>query len=128
MGELSKAGWVFLGAGTGAVVRYFIQQVALRCWPVFTWANISINVVGSFLIGVYLAWEGVKPEDHIAYRPLVAIGLLGGFTTFSAFSAETIRLLQQGEKTNAFLYIAGSVSLSIIGCWLGLRLGEAGFR
>ncbi len=117
--DLANAGWVFLGAGTGGVLRFLIQGVANRHFPDFPWGTLAINVFGSFLIGVYLGWESGKPQVG-AWGFLIPTGLLGGFTTFSAFSGESLKLWHAGSKLPAFGYVTGSVLLALGSCALGL--------
>lgn len=112
---------VMLGGGIGAGVRY-----KLGAWvqglggPSFPWGTFLINITGSFLIGLVLrlSLEGaLSPE----WRLFLAVGVLGGYTTFSTFSWETLTLVQQGEWFKAFLYGAGSVMLGFVLVLLAYR-------
>lgn len=93
---------VFVGGGLGALLRYLVSLAVEG--PLATLAD---NVVGSFLIGLMVA----VPAGNL--RLLLAVGLLGGFTTFSAFSLDALRLWQRGEPLLAAAYVAGSVLLSL---------------
>jgi CrcB protein len=112
---------VMLGGAIGAMLRY-----GLGAWvqgflgPGFPWSTFLINITGSFLIGLVLrlSLEGaLSPE----WRLFLAVGMLGGYTTFSTFSWETLTLVQQGEWFKAFLYVAGSVVLGFGLVWLAYR-------
>lgn len=85
----------------------------------FPWATLGVNVLGSFLMGWLFA--ALAP----AWHPLVLAGLLGGFTTFSAFSLDALRLVEAGRPGLAALYAGGSVALSLGACAAGLALGRA---
>jgi len=116
---------VFLGAGLGGVLRHGVNLAALR-WlgPAFPWGTLGVNVAGSFLMGVLAGWLAVKAPGQAAHplRLFLGVGVLGGFTTFSAFSLDAVILWQRGETGLAIAYIGGSVILSIAGLMLGLAL------
>lgn len=113
---------VMLGGAIGAGLRYglgaWIQSVS---GPGFPWSTFLINVTGSFFIGlvIRLNLEGsLSPEARL----LLAVGILGGYTTFSTFSYETLTLVQQGEWLKAFSYAVGSVILGFAAVLLAYRL------
>lgn len=104
---------IFVGAGIGGVARYAVGSwVQAATGPAFPWGTLLINVSGSFLLMlVYGFLEGtVAPPE---WRAFLGIGVLGGFTTFSAFSYETVRLMQDGEWERASVYVLASVVLSV---------------
>ena len=105
---------VALGGAAGSVARFGVG-LALPFPP----ATVVINIVGSSLIG--LVWTMLDPRWH----PLLMVGVLGGFTTFSAFSLETLRLVEMGRMGHALAYVGASVILSLFACWLGMSLGRA---
>jgi len=117
---------VFLGGGLGAIGRYLVGVQALRLLGAgFPWGTLAVNVLGSFamgaLVGAFaLAWS---PSQEL--RAFLTVGLLGGFTTFSAFSADTMLLVERGEGGLAVLYVAASVGLSLGAILLALRLTRA---
>jgi CrcB protein len=116
---------VFLGAGLGGVVRYGVSFLCLRSLgPGFPWGTLGVNVVGSFLMGGLAAWLSLRASDawREPTRLLLATGVLGGFTTFSAFSLDTLVLWEKGDLSLAAAYIAASVALSIIGLAAGLAI------
>lgn len=105
---------VALGGAIGSVLRYL--AVAAFGAP---WAVAAVNVVGSFAMGFLFT-----PAGRLGLSPLLLAGVLGGFTTFSTFSLDTLRLWQSGQTTQAVLYVAGSVGLSLIAVALGAALAK----
>jgi CrcB protein len=119
---------VFLGAGIGGVARYgvgvWLHDAAGAAFP---WGTLFVNISGSFLVAaLYGILEGtvVAPE----WRVFLGIGICGGYTTFSAFSYESIQLLQDGEWNRALLYIFGSLVVSLSAAALGLTLASTLLR
>ena len=93
----------------------------------FPWGTLAINVSGSFLVAaLYALLEGTAASPE--WRVFLGIGFCGGYTTFSAFSYETIELLQDSEWNRALLYIFGSVVLTLSAAALGMGLGSALLR
>ena len=113
---------VAAGAVLGALLRY-LANVAAQHWlgPRFPWATLTVNVVGCFLAGVLLAWllRGTVSE---AARLFWMVGFLGALTTFSAFSVETLALLQSGAASKALLNIALNVAGSLLAVTIGFWL------
>lgn len=114
------------GGAIGAVGRYLVM-IQVRHWlgDGFPWATLTVNVVGSFILGLLiealaLAWS---PSQEL--RVLMTVGLLGAFTTFSTFSMDVALLYERGEVGLALLYVLASVSLSIAGLFAGLHLCRA---
>lgn len=111
---------IFLGGGTGSVLRYCVQ-LALheRIVPYnFPWATFTVNIVGSFLIGMFYA---LSARFNLAtdIRLLLTTGLCGGFTTFSTFSNDSLILLKQGLHGLFLLYVVLSVALGVAAAMLG---------
>ena len=109
------------GGALGAVLRYLWGLMVYRMTGGPTDLPVAImgaNVFGSFLMGVFVVLAAQKGLTH--YAPFVMIGLLGGFTTFSAFSLETVTLLERGAYTHAGIYVVVSVGLSVAGLAAGL--------
>ena len=120
--------FVFLGAGIGGVLRHGLNVAALRAFgPGFPWATLGVNVAGSLLMGLVAGWLEVKAPGDAAHplRLFLATGVLGGFTTFSAFSLDAVVLWQRGETWLAIAYMGGSVILSIAGLLVGLAAVRA---
>ena len=116
---------VALGGALGASLRYLFGVGVFRLLgpQTFPVAILSVNILGSFLMGVFVvlaAQRGLTPLS-----PFVMTGLLGGFTTFSAFSLEAVTLYERGDIGLAAAYVAASVVLSILGLTLGLVLARS---
>jgi len=118
---------VALGGAIGASLRYLAGIGVLRLvgHTPFPLAILSVNVLGSFLMGLFVAAAAHRGLTHLS--PLVATGVLGGFTTFSAFSLEVVTLYERGDLGQAALYVGLSVVLSVGGLMLGLLLGRGIF-
>ena len=114
---------VGVGSFAGGVLRY-ILSVGLsklgRLWA-FPIGIIVINVLGCFLIGVLYGYFKSKATTDPVLPLLLMTGVLGGFTTFSTFSFETVQLLQQNEWLKAAFYVVGSVGLGVVACYWGIR-------
>lgn len=115
---------VALGGALGASLRFLAGVGVLRLigptsFPV---AILSVNVIGSFLMGVFVVLAAQRGLTHLS--PFVMTGLLGGFTTFSAFSLEAVTLYERGDIGQAALYVGLSVVLSIAGLMAGLFLAR----
>lgn len=117
------------GGAVGAGFRYHIGTVALQnLGPAFPWGTWMVNLLGGFLMGV-LAGTLVRftPVDGEPLRLFLGVGVLGGFTTFSAFSLETVNMLMRGQAVGAAAYavssVAGSVLMLVIGLMLTRVLG-----
>lgn len=124
---ISTVSLVALGGACGAVLRYLTGLGVLRLvgHQEFPLAIISVNVIGSFLMGVFVVVAAQKGVTHLS--PLVMTGFLGGFTTFSAFSLETANLIERGALGQAAIYVLLSVGLSVGGLFLGLWLARGVF-
>jgi CrcB protein len=114
---------VALGGGAGAVARYALGVQTARLpggWP---WGTFIANVSGGVLMGVLAGWLAERGgADAERWRLLLGVGVLGGFTTFSAFSLETALMLERGAFPLAVGYAAGSVLLSVAAVFAGLLL------
>jgi fluoride exporter len=111
--------FVFVGGGTGAIARFWIGRW-LATSSGFPWATFSINVAGSFLLGVL----AILLKDRPGWLVLLGAGFCGGFTTFSTFSLDTLRMLEDQAYWNAGAYAVGSMIAGLIGVWLGGRFSE----
>lgn len=109
------------GGALGAGVRFIVyQQVTRLAGATFPWATLIVNVAGSLLIGVLVAILLDRLPDATGLRAFLITGVLGGFTTFSAFSIDVVALMERAEIMQAMLYVLGSVVLSVSACWIGL--------
>jgi len=113
---------VAFGGAVGSVARYGVGYFAARALGVgFPWGTLIINVLGGLAMGVL---TGKLDPSHEDMRLLIGVGVLGGFTTFSTFSIETVHLLERNPGLGA-LYVAASVILSVAACWAGFVLSRA---
>ena len=110
---------VALGGAAGSMLRYSFSFL-IRSGS-FPFATLMINVIGSFLLGVIMAYADKTPSGF-PWKQLLGIGLCGGFTTFSAFSLESLTLLKQQQYHLLIAYLCASFSLGIGGAWLGYQL------
>ena len=118
---------VAFGGAIGASLRWLTGVAVLRALGPsdFPLAIITVNVIGSFLMGVFVVAAAHRGLTHLS--PFVMTGVLGGFTTFSAFSLETMTLIERGQVASASLYILLSVGLSVGALALGLILARGVF-
>lgn len=128
MSSLTITLWVALGSAIGGVARYWSSGVIARTvGETFPWGTLLVNVSGSLAIG--LIWTLTGPDGRVlmgtAGRQFLMIGILGGFTTFSSFSLQTLTLLQDGQWMSAAFNVVGSVLLCLVAVWLGHMLGLA---
>lgn len=115
---------VAIGGALGAVLRYAVGVGVLRMFGAgaFPLGVLTVNVVGSFLMGVFVVVAAQRGLTHL--QPLVLTGILGGFTTFSAFSLEAVSLWERGDVGQAAVYVGLSVALSILALVAGLWLAR----
>ncbi|HWU16601.1 MAG TPA: fluoride efflux transporter CrcB [Devosia sp.] len=113
---------VGLGGAIGAMSRYGVSILVGRIWPhAFPLGTLLINIAGSAAMGLFIGiLARTLPPWQEEARLFVAIGILGGFTTFSSFSLDTIALVERGEMLQAGLYVLLSVVVCLIGLYLGL--------
>ncbi len=119
--------YVMAGGALGSALRYlailFIVRIGDNSFP---YGTLFVNILGSFLMGVWVAiLSTMPPERSRDLHLLFAVGLLGGFTTFSAFSIDSFMLIERGDYFAAALYIIGSVALSIAALFAGMALTKA---
>jgi len=112
---------VFLGAGLGGALRHAANELAVRWYGgAFPVSTLAVNIIGSFAMGLLVGYFAFRADTGQIWRPFLATGVLGGFTTFSAFSLEVVLLYERGAVAQAALYIVLSVALSVAGLMLGL--------
>ena len=113
---------VFLGSGLGGVARYGISRWMMQSvGAAFPWGTLTVNVVGSFAITFGIGWMHARGMG-IPRQDFLAAGFCGGFTTFSALSVETLRMIEAGEWQRATAYVAATVVLGVLAALAGLRL------
>ena len=120
--------WIALGSALGGAGRYWCSGVIARNFgETFPWGTLTVNVLGSLLIG--LLATVTEPDGRLfistTARQFFMLGIFGGFTTFSSFSLQALNLVRDGQWTAASGYIAASVAFCLVGVWLGHGLGIA---
>ncbi|MGZ5932813.1 MAG: fluoride efflux transporter CrcB [Rhizomicrobium sp.] len=114
---------VALGGALGSLLRYFAAGVIQSAaWPGFPWGIFVVNISGGFAMGVITELAALKLSMTPEVRAFLTVGILGGFTTFSTFSLDSVLLIQRGAYSSAALYISGSALLSIAALFAGLWL------
>ncbi|MBX7249592.1 MAG: fluoride efflux transporter CrcB [Caulobacteraceae bacterium] len=121
--------WVAMGGAAGAVARYGLGTATGRWlghgWP---WGTLAANVLGGILMGLLTGWLALRGGlEQERWRLLLGVGALGGFTTFSAFSLETVLMIERREWASAAAYVSLSVVLAIAALVAGLWLGRKVF-
>ncbi len=116
--------FIFLGGGLGSVLRFSVQQMLHEriVSYSFPWATFTVNILGSFLIGLFYAWSA-RFNLATEYRVLLTTGLCGGFTTFSTFSNDGVILLKQGLYGLFFTYFILSITLGVVAAIVGGVIG-----
>lgn len=114
---------IFLGGGVGSALRYAVQMfMHERIAPYhFPWSTLAVNIVGSFLIGLFYA-ASARFNLSAELRLLLTAGLCGGFTTFSTFSNDILEMMRQGHALLAMTYILVSVVFGVVACFAGSAL------
>lgn len=114
--------WIAIGGALGSVTRFWCSGVVARQFgETFPWGTLVVNVSGSFVIGLFATLT--DPDGRLlvspSFRQFFMIGICGGYTTFSSFSLQTLKLVQEREWLYAGLNIIGSVALCLVAVWLG---------
>jgi len=120
--------WVGLGGALGACGRFAVSQwlpLSVAGEAAFPWPTFVVNAIGACLIGALVGAFGQSDWFVGAGRAALVTGVLGGFTTFSAFSLETVQLAQAGHAPLALGYAALSVLVCVLGCWAGLAITQS---
>jgi len=117
---------VMAGGAIGSLARYQFGRLSMRLfgmgWP---WGTLGVNIIGGLLMGLFAGWLAARAQGGEAIRVFFAVGVLGGFTTFSSFSLETMLMIERGEILSALGYILVSVIASVGALGLGLALVRA---
>lgn len=117
---MTKLLLVFIGGGLGAVSRFLVTTALAGKLGNFPLGTLAANLIGSLLMGLLI---GILAGRADSVRLFVAVGFLGGFTTFSSFSAETLALIQNGQIFAAAVNVVVSVAAGLTACAIGLKLG-----
>lgn len=114
---------VFIGGGLGSMLRHAVNQASAAMLGVrFPYGTLFVNVIGSLAIGLAAGWFTFRGDSGQLLRLFLTTGILGGFTTFSAFSLDAAVLWERGQAVSAALYVIGSVTAAIIAVFVGLAL------
>ena len=126
MHSVSQLSVIMLGGAVGAVARFIVStKITEKFGNSFPYGTLTINVIGSFLMGLLAITLVERMHIDPLYRLGIFVGFLGAFTTFSTFSIETLNLFDQGMPLRALLNIISSVLFSVLAVWLGVLIGKA---
>ena len=117
---------VFIGGGVGSTFRYLVSLLfarELKNSICFFAGTFLVNLLGSFLIGLFLVWFSKQQQNSLISTSFI-VGFCGGFTTFSTLSRECLQLLRGGEYITLILYSSGTLLLGILAVFLGMQLGK----
>jgi len=118
--------WIALGGAAGTLLRWLVGLgVAHERLPDFPWSTLLVNVAGSFALGLVAEALAERRLFGVEARLVLGTGVLGGFTTYSTFNLETLRLLERAEHGRAALYVAATVGASLLAGLAGLAAGRA---
>ena len=114
---------VFVGGGLGSTLRYFVNVICPKLFgPAFPYHTFIINITGSTVMGLIAGYFAFRGDASQSWRLFLMTGILGGYTTFSAFSLDTAFLYERGDLGLALFYVLGSVLFAIAGLFAGLAL------
>jgi len=117
---------IFAGGGLGAAGRHYVLGLTLRhLGPAFPYGTLAVNVIGSLVMGLFIGWLVHRGGASGNMRLFFATGVLGGFTTFSAFSLDFANMWERGDLSGAALYVALSVVASLAAVFAGLWLARS---
>lgn len=117
-----------VGGALGSGARYIVNTAVVRFLALaLPWATLTVNIAGSFLMGLVVEFVSLRMGGSLEVRTFLATGILGGFTTFSAFSLDAVHLYENGAATAGSLYIVASVGLSLLALVAGLAIGRTAF-
>lgn len=114
---------VFIGGGIGSMLRHAVNVACARgLGAAFPYGTLTVNITGSIIMGLFAGYFAFKGDATQSWRLFLMTGILGGYTTFSAFSLDTALLYERGELGLALVYVLVSVAISIFGLFAGLML------
>ena len=116
---------VAAGGALGAMARWGVDVGFAELDLSFAYATVCVNVVGCLLMGLLVSYVLSHPARHGLWRPFLGVGVLGGFTTFSAFAVDTVLLVRDGSAAWAGAYLVASIAGSLLAVWAGFAAGRA---
>lgn len=121
--NIQTLGMVALGGSIGSVLRYLCMIMASKIWGTnFPYGTLLVNVIGGLVTGILIEYMALQWSTSQEIRAFLIVGVMGGYTTFSAFSMDVVLMLERGEIFQVFLYVTGSVLLSVLALMAGLNL------
>ena len=112
---------IAFGGAVGSLARYAVaSMVQSAAWPGFPWGIFVVNITGGFVMGVIVELGALKLNYTPELRAFLTVGILGGYTTFSTFSLDSVLLIERGQYASAAAYMAGSAILSVVALFAGL--------
>lgn len=122
---IKQALFVGLGGAAGSILRYVTHVVTTRYYAAsFPLATFMVNVAGCFLVGLIFGMTAHETTETQNLKFLLITGFCGGFTTFSAFALENVKLMHSGDTTLAVLYTFGSIAAGLLAAWIGLLIAR----
>lgn len=124
--SVARFGLVALGGAAGSMLRYLARVIFLPTGVGFPWDTLGVNVVGSFAIGLVDVWlaDGAPSPGRDALRLFLTTGVMGGLTTYSAFSLQTVQMLRADRMGQACGYVVATTVVCLLVCFLGMRVGR----
>jgi CrcB protein len=117
--------YLVVGGAAGTVCRHYVSMWVANAVDSRPAGTFAVNIIGSFIIGVFLAMAAERESWPAAVVTLVAVGFLGGFTTFSALAWQTLQQLESGDVGAAAVNIGASVGVGLLAVWAGATMGRA---
>ena len=123
-GHVRVVAVVAAGGALGAAARYAVDVMADHLAWEQSWATLAVNIIGCALMGVLVSYVLAHPSRHPLWRPLLGVGLLGGFTTFSAFAADAVLLADDNRWGASAMYVAATLLGGLIALRVGIAAGH----
>jgi fluoride exporter len=125
---MEHAAYVALGGALGSLLRYLTGMATIRLLgPFLPWGTFTVNIVGSFCIGLLMEWIARKMNASADVQLFLVTGVMGGFTTFSSFSLDVLSLAERGDVLWSMAYVLATVGLGIAAVFGGVAVGRAIF-
>lgn len=116
--------FIGLGGGAGSILRYLTSQTTMKLFSArwFFVGTFAANIIGCFLIGLFMSWLLSQYPENNSLKYLLIVGFCGGYTTFSAFAFENMKLIELGQWGVLIGYVLLSVVLGVVAVWVGLKI------